>query len=217
MPGADVTLIVGNKNYSPWSLRPWLLLREFGVAFEERRLPLDTEAFEEEIGTYSPSRRVPALRHGTLTVWDSLAICEYANETWLGGRGWPAAAEPRAVARSVVAEMHAGFEALRAACAMDLRRRAPLERIDEPVRRDLERVLAIWRDCRARFGADGPFLFGAFGIADAFYAPVATRIVSYELPREARDQKYIDAIYALPGMQEWCAEAALEIEVLDDP
>src|SRR4249920_1246782 len=106
MPGSLPTLIIGNKNYSPWSLRPWLLLRHFGVAFEEHRLLLDTDAFARDISDYSPSRRVPALVHGTLTVWDSLAIAEYANETWLAGRGWPAGTQARAVARSVSAEMH---------------------------------------------------------------------------------------------------------------
>ena len=218
MAGAAVTLIIGNKNYSSWSLRAWLLLRHFGVAFEERRLQLDTDAFADEIGDYSPSRRVPALVHGALTVWDSLAIAEYANETWLGGRGWPEHAEARAVARSVSAEMHSGFEALRDTCPMDLRRRSPLDPVPVPVQRDVARVLSLWRDCRRRFGgAGGPFLFGAFGIADAFYAPVATRFRSYELPREAGDQRYIDALCDLPAMRQWCGEAALESEVLEDP
>ena len=218
MAGAAVTLIIGNKNYSSWSLRAWLLLRHFCVAFEERRLQLDTDAFARSIGDYSPSRRVPALVHGALTVWDSLAIAEYANETWLGGRGWPAHVEARAVARAVSAEMHSGFEALRDACPMDLRRRAPLEAITEPVQRDIARVLALWRDCRRRYGGDGgPFLFGAFSIADAFYAPVATRFTSYGLPREPGDQAYIDALYTLPAMRQWCDEAARETEVLEDP
>ena len=215
--GAAVTLIIGNKNYASWSLRAWLVLRHFGVAFEERRLKLDTDEFARGIPDLSPSRRVPALLHGALTVWDSLAIAEYANETWLGGRGWPEDRAARAVARSVSAEMHSGFDALRDACPMDIRRRGRLAAVPAPARGDLARVLELWRDCRRRFGRGGPFLFGGFSIADAFYAPVATRIVSYELPREPGDDAYIDALHALPAMRQWCDEAAREPEVLEDP
>jgi glutathione S-transferase len=211
------TLIIGNKNYSPWSLRPWLLLRHFGIAFEEHRLLLDTDAFARDIADYSPSRRVPALVHGTLTVWDSLAIAEYANETWLDGRGWPAGTRARAVARSVSAEMHSGFQAVREACPMDLRRHAPLAAMSVPVRQDVERIAALWRDCRRRFGGDGAFLFGGFCIADAFYAPVATRFVSYGLPLGPEERRYVDALYALPAMRQWCEEASRETEVLENP
>jgi len=212
---APVTLIIGNKNYSSWSLRAWLVLRHFDVAFEERRLLLDTDAFRHEVGDYSPTRRVPALVHGALTVWDSLAIAEYANETWLDGRGWPRDAEARAVARSVSAEVHSGLQALRDACPMDLTRVAPIGSLPEPAGRDVARVLALWRDCRRRYGADGAFLFGAFGIADAFYAPMATRFRSYALPCGAEERRYIEALYALPAMRQWCAEAARETERID--
>jgi glutathione S-transferase len=212
---APATLIIGNKNYSSWSLRAWLVLRHFEVPFEEHRLSLDTDAFQREVGNYSPTRRVPALIHGAVTVWDSLAIAEYANETWLGGRGWPPDAEARAVARAVSAEMHSGMQALRDACPMDLTREAPIGSLPEPAGRDVARVLALWRDCRRRYGVGGAFLFGAFGIADAFYAPMATRFRSYALLCGEEEQRYVEALYALPAMRQWCAEAAQETERID--
>ncbi len=208
-------LVIGNKNYSSWSLRPWLLLRHHGIAFDEHRLLLDTPAFAREDGDWSPSRTVPALRHGSLTVWDSLAICEYASETFLDGAGWPREAAARAVARSVAAEMHSGFRALRTRMPMNARRRAQGFAYDDNVRTDIARVFAIWRDCRARFGTGGPFLFGAFSIADAMYAPVVLRFVSYGVAIEPDLQPWVDALLGLPAMREWLRDSATEGEVLD--
>jgi glutathione S-transferase len=207
-------LIIGNKNYSSWSLRPWLLLRHHDVAFDELRLPLDTPQFAREIGRWSPARTVPALRHGELTVWDSLAICEYADETFLEGAGWPRDAAARAVARSVSAEMHSGFRALRTRMPMNARRRVQGFAYDADVGRDIERIFAIWRDCRARFGGSGAFLFDAFSIADAMYAPVVLRFVSYGVAVEPDLQAWIDALLALPAMREWLRDAAAETEVV---
>ncbi|HEU4665357.1 MAG TPA: glutathione S-transferase family protein [Dokdonella sp.] len=211
---AKPLLVIGNKNYSSWSLRPWLLLRERGVAFDEHRLPLDTPEFAREIGAWSPSRTVPALRHGDLVVWDSLAICEYANEAFLDGAGWPRDAVARAVARAVSAEMHSGFRALRTRMPMNARRRVRGFAYGDDVRADIERVFAIWRDCRARFGAGGPFLFGAFSIADAMYAPVVLRFVTYDVAIERELQPWVDALLALPAMQEWLRDSAAESEVV---
>lgn len=207
-------LVIGNKNYSSWSLRPWLLLRHRGIAFDERRLPLDTPAFAREIGDWSPGRTVPALHHAGRVVWDSLAICEYANETFLGGAGWPADAAARATARSVSAEMHSGFLALRTALPMNCRRRTRGTPLDAGARADVARVQAIWRDCRARFGAGGDLLFGGFSIADAMYAPVALRFVAYGVALDAQAQAYADALLALPALQEWLRDAEAERESL---
>ncbi|HEY6940006.1 glutathione S-transferase family protein [Dokdonella sp.] len=211
---AKPLLVIGNKNYSSWSLRPWLLLRNHGVAFDEHRLLLDTPEFAREIGRWSPGRTVPALRHGDLVVWDSLAICEYANETFLDGAGWPREAAARAVARAVSAEMHSGFRALRTRMPMNARRRVQGFAYGDDVRADIERVFAIWRDCRARFGAGGPFLFGAFSIADAMYAPVVLRFVTYGVAIEPGLEAWADALLALPAMREWLRDSAAESEVV---
>ena len=209
-------LIIGNKAYSSWSLRPWLLLRHFAVPFEERVIALDTPTFHGSIGALSPSRRVPALHHDEVIVWDSLAICEYVNEVFLEGRGWPASRATRAIARAVVAEMHSGFAALRSECPMNVRRRltAALP-LSDAAARDVARVAELWRDCRARFGQGGPFLFGTFSIADAFYAPVATRLRTYAQPLGAVEAAYVEAIHQLPAMQQWVADAQREPERLE--
>jgi glutathione S-transferase len=203
-------LIIGNKNYSSWSLRPWLLLRTFGVAFRELKLPLDTPEFEARIGDYSPSRRVPALHDGDVRLWDSLAIAEYANERWLGGRGWPADLAARAYARAISAEMHSGFTALRREMPMNCRKRVTSRVFGADAAQDIARVQAIWRETRRQHGGSGRFLFGAFGIADAMYAPVVLRFISYGIALGGAEQEYADAIVALPALQEWLAEAATE-------
>jgi glutathione S-transferase len=210
------TLVIGNRRYSSWSLRPWLLLRHFDVDFDTVVVPLDTPTFAGEVARWSPSGRVPALASGDISLWDSLAICEYANETLLGGRGWPVEPAARAMARSITAEMHSGFAALRGECPMNLglRRETPL-RLSPAAQADLGRVESIWRGARTRFGAGGALLFGAFSIADAFYAPVATRIRSYALPVAPDTAAYVEAIFALPAMRAWIEAAAAETERIE--
>lgn len=215
-----LTLVIGNKNYSSWSLRAWLLLRQFGVPFEEIKLPLDEPEFYARIGDYSPAGRVPVLiDHGVvdpgsagnaLHVWDSLAICEYANERLLDGRGWPADRAARARARSVSAEMHSGFGALRHALPMNTRKRVPTPALAEDVLRDVDRVKAIWREARERHARHGDFLFGPFGIADAMYAPVVLRFVSYAIALGPIERAYADRVLALACLREWLAEAETE-------
>ena len=207
-------LVIGNKNYSSWSLRAWLLLRTFGIEFDELQLELDTPGFEARIGAYSPSRRVPALRDGEVLVWDSIAIAEYANERWLGGRGWPAGRAARAHARAISAEMHGGFTALRSELPFNCRKRVPGRAFSAATSADIARVLSIWREARVRFGADGDFLFGAFGIADAMYAPVVLRFIGHGVPLDDVARAYADAITTLDSMREWLAAAATE--PLDD-
>ncbi|MBS0556286.1 MAG: glutathione S-transferase family protein [Proteobacteria bacterium] len=207
---AKPLLVVGSKNYSSWSLRPWLVLRVGGVDFDEVVLPLDTPEFYARIGGYSPTGRVPVLHDGDLRVWDSLAIAEYANERWLGGRGWPADVGARAFARAISAEMHAGFAALRSELSMNCRKRVHNHPTSADAQRDIARVKAIWREARTRHGQGGPFLFGGFGIADAMYAPVVLRFVSYDVALDPLERAYADAILALPALQDWLAATVNE-------
>ena len=207
---AKPTLIIGSKNYSSWSLRPWLLLRQFGVDFDEIKLPLDTPEFYARIHDYSPSGRVPALAHGDVHVWDSLAIAEYINETFLGGRGWPADAQARAFARSISAEMHSGFSALRNEMPMNCRKRVANHPSSDACKYDIARVKSIWREARLRFGKGGDFLFGAFCIADAMYAPVMFRFLFYGVALDGVERTYADTLRALPAIGDWLADTATE-------
>ena len=214
----SLTLIIANKNYSSWSLRPWLAMKQAGLAFDEVRILLNRPDTKAQILRYTPSGRVPCLVDGALAVWDSMAICEYVNEQYADGSLWPRDVAQRARARSVAAEMHSGFAALRTHMSMDIRSRSPergaaaMARPD--VSADVARIESIWTDCLAASG--GPFLFGGFSIADAFYAPVVTRFRTYAIALPARLSAYSDAVLALPAMQEWVAAAAAEPETLDD-
>ena len=211
---SQYTLLIGNKNYSSWSLRPWLLMRQAGLAFREVRIPLYTPESKAAIRKYSPSGKVPCLLDGGLVVWDSLSICEYLAEKHSALNLWPADAHGRAAARSVSAEMHSGFQNLRQRMSMNCRRSFPgLGRTVE-VAADIERVQQIWSDCRARFGQSGPFLFGAFSIADAMYGPVVLRFRTYAVQLDPICRQYADAILALRALQEWVADGAAETEVI---
>ena len=204
----ELTLVVASKNYSSWSLRPYLALVHTGQPFREVVVPLGTEATAASIAKYSPSGRVPVLHHGERVLWDSLAICEYLAEQFPAARLWPEDVEARALARCVTAEMHAGFTSLRTHMSMNLRARKPGEGHAPGVSEDIARITALWRECRGRHGQGGPFLFGAFSIADAFYAPVVTRFVTYGVALDAVGAAYRDAVLALPGLKAW-TEAAL--------
>ena len=209
---SDFTLVIGNKNYSSWSLRPWLAMRMAGIPFREVRIPLYTPDSSAALSTWSPSGRVPLLQDGTLKVWESLAIGEYLAERFPDAGLWPRSREARAVARSVSAEMHSGFAALRSAMPMNIRQRHPDSGRTPECLRDIGRVLAIWRDCRARFGEGGNFLFGRFSIADAMYAPVVLRFRTYGVALDGAAKGYADAVMALPALQEWVADAEQEAE-----
>lgn len=204
-------LVIGNKNYSSWSLRPWLALRAAGVPFEEVRIPLYTEASRAEIRRWTPAGRVPVLHHDGLVIWDSLAICEYVAELAPEAGLWPSDRRARAAARAVCAEMHAGFAALREELPMNLRLRARREP-SPAARHDAHRVQELWNECRARYGRDGEFLFGRFGLADCFYAPVATRFRSWGLPLDPVSARWAEAVLAHPAFLEWEAEAVQEKE-----
>jgi len=210
---SDLTLVIANRNYSSWSLRAWLYLKHTGAAFNEIRIGLDEPQTRERIARYSPTGRVPVLIDGACTVWDSLAICEYLSETRAGGSGWPAARAARAEARSISAEMHAGFQGLRNEMPMNIRARRRVTPSAQ-AQADIARVLSIWEGCRARHAADGPWLFGAFSIADAMYAPVALRFRTYGVPLTGGAAAWVNTLLADPAVMEWVAAALAEPEVV---
>ncbi len=211
---SDLTLVIGNKNYSSWSLRPWLALKAAGQSFDEKLIVLRRPETKAEILLQSAAGKLPVLKAGDLTIWESLAICEYIAETWPEAGLLPEDARARAVARSVMSEMHAGFAALRRELPMDICKLSQLAQTGvtpgDEAKLDIARVQQIWQDCRGRFGKGGEFLFGRFGIVDAMYAPVATRFRSYGVALDPVSEAYVNAIYAWPAMQEWCAAAAKE-------
>ena len=205
---APLTLVIGNRNYSSWSLRPWLFMKHAGVEFEEILIPLDSPETREQIERYGPSGRVPVLRQGKLCVWDSLAICEYVAE--LSGKGWPQARETRAVARAVCAEMHSGFTTLRSLWPMNARARNRRTAVTAALEADIERIDEIWNDCRARFGGDGPWLFGDYGIADAMYAPTVLRFNTYGARISQTARWYMASVLEDAALQGWLQAAKQE-------
>ena len=205
----ELALVIGNKNYSSWSLRPWILMKHLGVDFREIQLQLDTPEFKDELAEFGPSGRVPVLKSGELTVWDSLAICEYVAE--LTGRGWPQDASARAVARSVCSEMHSGFLNLRMEWPMNARARNRRTTMTPGLEADIDRIDEIWMDCRRRFGASGgPWLFGEYSIADAMYAPVVLRFNTYRAQISDTARWYLATALADPTLQEWVLAAQEE-------
>ncbi|HYB33356.1 MAG TPA: glutathione S-transferase family protein [Steroidobacteraceae bacterium] len=203
-----LTLVIGNKNYSSWSLRAWLLLKHAGLRFDEILIPLDRPETREQIDRHSPSGRVPVLRHGELRVWDSLAICEYAAE--LTGKGWPQERAARAVARAVCAEMHGGFTTLRSLWPMNARARNRRTAVTAALEADVERIDQIWNDCRGRFGGGRPWLFGEYTVADAMYAPVVLRFNTYGARISQTARWYMASVLEDGALQEWLQAAKLE-------
>jgi glutathione S-transferase len=209
-----LTLVIGNKNYSSWSLRPWLALKASGIAFEEIRIPLYEPETHEQILTYSPSGKVPVLLDGDVRIWDSLAICEYVAERFPEKHLWPSDVRARAYARSISAEMHSGFVNLRTHMSMNCRRHFPGRGRTPAVEQDIARITAIWEECRARWA--GPFLFGAFSIADAMYAPVVLRFRTYAVELPPLSSRFSQEIIALPAIQEWLIAAEAETETIPE-
>jgi len=212
-------LAIANKNYSSWSMRPWVLLTQAGIAFEEIQLKFSDEGKVRGIEPYSPTRQVPVLIVGAEPVWDSLAICETLAEMFPEKRLWPADARARQIARSVCAEMHAGFRKLRGALPMNIRASLPGKGMSPEVQPDIDRIVEIWESCRARYGAGGDLLFGQFSVGDAFYAPVAARFLTYAVTLPPVAQRYADALLALPAVQAWTTQARRESEFVraDEP
>jgi glutathione S-transferase len=209
-----LTLLIGNKNYSSWSFRPWIAMTVAGIPFTEEVISLDAEDFKARVTKISGSGKVPALLDGDVRVWETLAILDYLAETFPQAGLWPAERAARAHARAIAAEMHAGFTALRRECAMNMWRPVMARELTPQALADVSRIDAIWTDCRTRFGAGGPFLFGGFGAADAMYAPVVSRFHTYAIKVSAVTRAYMEAVMGLPAWQEWRAAALREPWVL---
>ncbi|HUW73712.1 MAG TPA: glutathione S-transferase family protein [Methyloceanibacter sp.] len=216
MAGTRYALVIGDKNYSSWSMRPWLALKSCSIPFEEERIRLRQSDSKAEIFRHSPSGKVPALKTDIGIICDSLAIVEYLAEQHPDAALWPEDREARAVARSISAEMHSGFQTLRNDMPMDLLSSLPLPEMREVLENNIRRVIAIWQDTRERYGKDGPFLLGAFTNADAMYAPVATRFRTYGVPLDqfgddGTAAAYVETIYAMPAMAAWTEGAKAEM------
>lgn len=207
-------LIIANKNYSSWSLRGWLALKAFDVPFEEINLKLFTDEFYQVLESYGAAGKVPVLVDDGLTVWDSLAICEYVNDKCLSGKGWPDDLTARAQARSYVAEMHSGFMSLRNEMPMNCRARRMVNLTDS-AKKDIEQVDKLWSEACQRYSNEGPWLFGQFSLADVFYAPVVLRFVTYGIEVSEVSQRYMDAVMAHPAIGEWLQEALKETEIVE--
>lgn len=205
-----LTLVIGNKNLSSWSLRPWLMLKHLGLPFEEIKLTLDTPQFKPSLARYSSAGRVPVLLDGDVTVWDSLAIIEYVNEK-SQGKGWPADPAQRAHARAISAEMHSGFAALRECWPMKAAEQDKAKALTPTAANDVKRIEQIWLQCREQYGSRGPWLFGEYSSADAMYAPVALRFNTYGTGLSAVTDAYIKQTLADAHLREWLAEAAREL------
>ena len=216
---ARMRLIIGNKNYSSWSLRPWLLLRALEIPFEEEALSFNDPSFGARVRRFSPAGKVPVLVDGDFAVWDSLAIVEYLAEKFPDRGIWPEVRLARARARSISAEMHAGFPNLRARLPMNCEFRQSNIALELSVQREIARIVELWTDCRSQFGASGPFLFGAFTAADAYYAPVVRRFLDHDvaLPNVAR--RYANSVDELPAMRDWISAALAEHDFVpsDEP
>ncbi len=210
----DLVLVIGNKTYSSWSFRPWIMLKQAGIPFEEKMVWIHEPDSLKNIRQHSPAGRVPVLEDGKIKVWESLAILEYLAEKFPQKNLWPKSAPARAMARSISNEMHAGFTALRKAMPFNCKTSTPLKEIPAEVLDDVERVMEIWKDCRKHYGKGGEFLFGGFSAADAMYAPVCSRFETYSVRLDAVSKAYCNAILSLPATQEWIDAAKKETRVI---
>ncbi|WP_119392292.1 glutathione S-transferase family protein [Taklimakanibacter lacteus] len=206
---AKLHLVIGNKNYSSWSLRPWMALTMAQIPFEETVIPLYEAKSKQRITEHSGAGKVPVLHHGKVTVWESLAILEYLAEMFPGRKLWPESRAARTAARAAATEMHSGFAALRGACPMNLHRPRKAITLSDAVKADIARIDALWRDCRRNYGKRGKFLFGAFGNADAMFAPVVTRFDTYDIKLSPESRAYKEAVLATEAFQAW-KKAALQ-------
>jgi glutathione S-transferase len=213
---AGYTLVIGNKNYSSWSMRPWVLMKQLGIAFEDKQLLFNSTGWDAEIERWSPSRLVPVLWRGEQSVWDTLAIMEALNE-WHPDKGvWPRDGVARAFARSISAEMHSGFRDLRMSMPMNIRASHPGKGLTAQTQANVTRIESLWSEARARFGAGGPFLFGEFCGADAMYAPVVSRLRTYAVPLGPESAHYCEAVLSSAGVRAWIDGALKEKDFVAD-
>lgn len=209
------SLIMGNKNYSSWSLRPWLVLKHLNIPFDEHIVPLMSDGFKEQLFSHSKSGKVPVLKLDGREVWDSLAICETLNDFHPDAGLWPAEGYARAIARSVSHEMHSGFATVRNDMPMNVRRQVANFKPSAACQVEIDRIIEIWEDCRDAFGGGGDFLFGNFSIADAMFAPVVFRFETYQIPVSEKARAYMDHMLGLSAMKEWTVESIAEDWVIE--
>ena len=212
----ELSLIFGNKNYSSWSLRPWIFLKHNNINFEEKRIALFTDTTEEELSQYNSDFKVPVLQDGDLIVWDSLSILEYISEKYLDSNGWPINPKARALARSVSSEMHSSFTNVRNELPMNCRKKFHNIRLTSEAEKEVERIISLWRQCRNEYGSEGEWLFGKYSIADAMYAPIALRFDGYSIPLEGVENDYVRSVLNHPSIIEWVEAGKEESEVIEE-
>lgn len=210
-----LTLVIGNKDYSSWSLRPWFFLKHHNIAFKERRIPLDTASTKAELQQYHSGLKVPILRDVDIEIWDSLAILEYISEKYSQTGGWPEDEKARAIARAVSAEMHSSFTRIRSEMPMNCRRRVEGLKLSGNALKEIERIKWIWNFCRDTYGTDGEWLFGKFTIADAMFAPIAIRFHGYCISLLDVEEQYVQSILSHSAIKEWVEAGSSEKEVLE--
>lgn len=210
----NLTLVVGNKNYSSWSLRPWIFLRHHHLDFDERWVSLFVDTTAAALAEYDSDFKVPVLKDGDLVVWDSLSILEYVSETYLDNRGWPEDRKARSIARSVSAEMHSSFGNVRRELPMNCRKKFKNIALSRGAEREIDRIKSLWRRCRTEYGVNGDWLFGDFSIADAMFAPVALRFNGYGISLGGIEADYVNSILTHPGVIEWVEAGKRETEVI---
>lgn len=212
---AKLTLIFGNKNYSSWSLRPWVFMKHYNISFEEKRIALFTDTTNDKLAQYYSDFKVPVLKDDDLIVWDTLSILEYVSEKYLQGKGWPEDDKARATARSVSAEMHSSFMNVRNEMPMNCRKKFKDIKLSAEAKREIERIKTLWRYCRREFGSKGEWLFGKYSIADAMYAPIALRFHGYNIPLEGEEANYVQSVLNQPCIIEWIEAGKNEKEIID--
>lgn len=213
---SDLTLIIGNKNYSSWSLRPWIFLKQNQIEFKEKRVALFTETTHQELSQYNSGFKVPVLKDADLLVWDSLAILEYVSEKYPETNGWPQQPGARAMARSMSCEMHSGFFNVRNELPMNCRKTFENISFSADAEREIERIKSLWRQCRTRFGEGGEWLFGKYSIADAMFAPIALRFKGYNIPLSGIEGSYVNSVLQQPDIIAWVEAGKLEKEVIGE-
>ncbi len=213
---SSLTLIIGNKNYSSWSLRPWVFMKHHSIDFAEKRVALFTETTNDELAHYNSDFKVPILQDGSLVIWDSLAILEYLSEQCLESKGWPAETNARAIARSVSAEMHSSFINVRNELPMNCRKNFHDIKLSFEADQEIERITTLWRRCRSQFGAEGDWLFGRYSIADAMFAPIALRFSGYNISLGDVEEDYVQSVLKQPGIIEWIEAGKGEKEIIGE-
>jgi len=211
---SHLKLIIGNKNYSSWSLRPWVFMKQTGIDFSEERIVLSVESTKDKLSKYNSDFKVPVLQDGDLLIWDSLSILEYVAEKYLDSSGWPREVKARAVARSMSCEMHSSFANLRNELPMNCRKKFQQFNLSAETEREIERIKMLWRACREQFGGDGEWLFGKYSIADAMYAPIVLRFSGYGIPLEGIANAYVRSVLKQPCIVEWIEAGKAEKEII---